>query len=106
MIANVFKAELNLMENKEKGIVDIEVIEQDKLFSNIPNFKVFESHRWVVQDAGDNLKALAKSRDGIEVIKHKILPIHAVQFHPEMFVEETCGDEIFNNFLKTINYKN
>lgn len=100
IIAHTFGAKLERMENKEKGILDIKITEQDDLFLNISGFQVFESHRWVVREPGENLIALAISKDGIEVIKHKTKPIYGVQFHPEMFVEKTCGDEIFYNFLR------
>lgn len=100
LIARAFGADLEIMDNKEKGILDIEVVEKDVLFSDVPNFKVCESHRWVVRDSGNELRVLARSKDGIEAIKHKDKPIYAVQFHPEMFVEKTCGDEIFYNFLR------
>ncbi len=100
IIANAFGAKLERMRSKEKGILEIKVLKQEKIFSNLPNFQVFESHRWVVKEAAENLLALARSKDGIEAIKHKTRPIYAVQFHPEMFVDKTCGDEIFYNFLK------
>lgn len=102
LIANAFGAKLELMENREKGIIEIEVIEPDEIFLNIKKFNVFESHRWIIKETGDSLEPLAKSKDGIEAIKHKILPIYGVRFHPEMFTEITCGDEIFYNFLNSI----
>lgn len=39
------------------------------------------------------------SFDEIMGIKHKILPIHGVQFHPESILSEQ-GFALFNNFLK------
>jgi GMP synthase (glutamine-hydrolysing) len=78
------------------------VVEPDKIFVNIPNFQVFESHRWVVREPINEFKVLARSKDGVEVIKHKNKPIYAVQFHPEMFMDQTCGDECFNNFLNSV----
>ncbi len=99
VIARAFGADLELMENREEGMLDIKVMEQDKVFNGISNFRVFENHRWVVKEVPDELIPLACSKDGIEVIKHRSKPIYAVQFHPELFVEKSCGDEIFNNFL-------
>lgn len=98
LIASVYGAKLEEMQEKEKGILDIEAVGDD-IMRNIPNFKVFESHRWVVKEIGEEFVVLAKSKDGIEAIKHKTRPIYGVQFHPEMFLEKTCGDEIFKNFL-------
>jgi len=102
LIAHTFGAKLEQLKNKEHGIIDIEVIQQNDIFQNILSFKVFESHRWVVQEPLDDLLVLAKSKNGVEAIKHKTYPIYAVQFHPEMFIDETCGDEIFNNFLNSL----
>lgn len=102
LVAHVFGAVLQEMKEKEKGFIDIVVIEPDDLFLAVTNFSVFESHRWVVTSLGGTVIPLAESKDGIEVIKHKQLPIYGVQFHPEMFVEQTCGREIFNNFLHLV----
>ena len=102
LIASMFGAKLELMENKEHGILDIQVIKSDKIFLKIPNFQVFESHRWVVKKPVHDLIALAQSKDGIEAIKHRTRPIYAAQFHPEMFTDKTCGDEIFHNFLNLV----
>ncbi len=102
VIAHAFGAKLELMENKEHGILDIEVMEPDDIFLKISFFQVFESHRWVVKEAPKDFIALARSKDGIEAIKHKTKPIYAVQFHPEVFLDKSCGDEIFYNFLHSI----
>ncbi|MCX6735898.1 MAG: gamma-glutamyl-gamma-aminobutyrate hydrolase family protein [Candidatus Parcubacteria bacterium] len=102
IIAHAFGAKLERMQNKEHNIIDIKINEPDSIFLDILNFQVFENHRWVVREVPENLMVLAVSKDGIEAIKHKTKPIYAVQFHPEMFVEKTCGDEIFCNFLRTI----
>ncbi len=99
IIAHVYGASLELMDKKEKGIMKINIIPDD-IFLNIFEFEVFESHRWVIREIPDNLVALASSKDGIEMVRHKDKPVYATQFHPEMFLETTCGDEVFNNFLK------
>ena len=102
LIAHAFGAELKRLEKKENGILDIEILEEDQIFKWIDNFKVFENHRWVISKVPTDLIALAKSKDGIEAVKHKSLPIYGVQFHPEMFVDQTCGERILKNFLGTI----
>lgn len=102
LISSIFRAKLERLEKKEKGIVDIEVVCHDPVFQNIFDFKVFESHRWVVKESPNELTALAKSKDGIEAIKHKKRPIYGVQFHPEIFTDTTCGDEIFYDFISLV----
>lgn len=49
LIASAFGAELKLLQKKEHGIIDIQITSPDKIFLNIPNFRVFEGHRWVVK---------------------------------------------------------
>ncbi|MEI6144754.1 MAG: gamma-glutamyl-gamma-aminobutyrate hydrolase family protein, partial [Candidatus Berkelbacteria bacterium] len=77
-------------------------IQNDPIFANISNLKVYESHRWIVKKVGEDLLALAKSEDGIEVIKHKNRLIYGVQFHPEMLADDTCDQTIIKNFLTLI----
>lgn len=102
LIASAFGAKLKLLRKRDKGIADIQVVKKDKIFDNIMTFQVYESHRWVVKELSDKLQVLAVSRDGIEIVRHKSRRIYGVQFHPEMFVQQTCGQMIFNNFLKLI----
>jgi len=102
IIAHTFGAGLKMMKSKEKGILNINISMQNPIFENIAHFQVFENHRWVVNKLPADIIELARSKDGIEAIKHKYLPIYGVQFHPEMYVDQTCGDEIMNNFLKHV----
>jgi len=102
LIAYAFGAGLERMDVKEEGIVDIEILQEDTIFSNILDFKVYEAHRWVVKTLPECLIGLARSKDGFEVVKHKEKKIYGLQFHPEIFVESTCGSEIFNNLIKLI----
>lgn len=102
LIASVFGATLIEMKSLEKGIIEINKNSDDILFEGVDNFEVFENHRLVIKNVSDKLVALAYSKDGIEIIKHIDKPIYGVQFHPEMYVNETCGDEIFRNFIKII----
>lgn len=102
IIAHAFGAKLKSLQSKKRGIIDIEILNSDEIFLNMPNFQVYESHRWIVDKVEGDLVALVKSSDGIEAIKHKDRSIYGVQFYPEVFVDKTCGDEIFYNFLKLI----
>lgn len=100
LIAYTFGAKLEHLDKDEKGIKTITVLQNDGLFNDLKDFKVFESHKWAITKLSDDLLGLAKSQDGYEVIKHKDLLIYGFQFHPEMFENKTVGAKIFNNFLK------
>jgi len=102
VVAYALGASLESLAVPEKGVVDIEVLVPDELFLGISTFQVFESHRYVVTVPPEGCIALARSKDGIEALKHETRPIFAVQFHPEMFVDTTCGSEIFKNFVALI----
>ncbi len=100
LIAYTFGGKLKRLQEKVKGMVNIKVINDPLgIFKNLPNFKVYESHRWVVSEDSDQLIALAESKYGIEAVKHKTKPIFGFQFHPEMMIDQTAGDEIFANLM-------
>ena len=50
---------------------------------DLPMLEQFESHYWRVQKAPKDFEVLAQSDTGIEIIRHKKLPVIATQFHPE-----------------------
>lgn len=102
LVSHSYGATLHKMISKEKSIIQIKLLNPDPLFENLSQLNVFESHRWVIDNAGDNLLPLAASLDGIEIIRHRHKLIYGFQFHPEMFTEVTQGDELFANFLKIV----
>lgn len=103
LIAYSFGSTLEFVENKIKGIKQIEILDKDrKLFNNQDDFDVYEAHHWAIKILGKHLIALAKSKYGFEVIKHKDKNIYGLQFHPEMLVDKTQGDELFRNILLSI----
>lgn len=85
----------------EYGKVEIEVIEEDILFKNLPKkFIVWESHNDEVTKLPKDFILLASSPNcKVQAMKHKSKPLFGLQFHPE--VEHTqYGKEIFMNFLE------
>ena len=69
-------------------------------------FAVNSSHHQAVKDLGENLRATAYWNDQyIEAIEHNLLPIFAVQWHPERMcfgkarIDTVCGDKIFKHFI-------
>ncbi|MGC8686091.1 MAG: GMP synthase subunit A [Thermoplasmata archaeon] len=90
-------------ETPEYGKTELNVIEKDELFENLPDkFYVWENHNDEVKELPKNFVHLAKSEYcHIQAFKHISEPIYGVQFHPE--VENTeFGNEIFKNFIKII----
>ena len=82
LINFAFGEKLELMDKIEKGKIRIKQISKDKLFNSIPKeFEVYESHRWIITK-NRFLKSIAKSKDGIEAVKHPEKNIWGVQFHP------------------------
>ncbi|NOY14765.1 MAG: hypothetical protein GXP43_00950 [bacterium] len=100
LIGFVFGAGLSRLSQKTKGIVKIKILnDKTKIFNNLPNLYVYESHRWVISQTPPALVKLAESKYGVEAVKHKTKNIYGFQFHPEMFVDQTAGDEIFKNVI-------
>ena len=91
-----------MLECKDKGIIEVELIFEDKLFMLVPRrFDVYEMHRWVVLK-NEFMISLAMSKTGIEAVKHPEKIIYGVQFHPEVFVDGGYGKLIIENFLKIV----
>ncbi len=84
---------------QEKKAIRVEVVEEDSLFQGQNFFEVYDAHRWVIDKIPSDLKVLARSEHGPEIIRHVNRPIFGFQFHPERMLNETFGDELFNSFL-------
>lgn len=98
LIVYAFGGRLKEMAHKEKGKVKIEIITDDPVLRGITGLDVYESHRWVAEELPPDLIGLAKSKDGIEIIKHKTRFIYGFQFHPEIIIDKN-DLKIFNNLL-------
>lgn len=100
LINFAFGEKLSRLENPEHGETTIQLLEEDRLFANLPKkFQAFEAHRWIVKKT-QFLQPLAKSKDGIEAVRHPTKPIYGVQFHPEVLVKKSHAELIFKNFLE------
>jgi GMP synthase-like glutamine amidotransferase len=49
-----------------------------------------ESHGWRVAAPGAHYRVVARSDDGIEMVRHERLPRVGVQFHPEYFARQVA----------------
>ncbi|MBA7543467.1 Carbamoyl-phosphate synthase small chain [subsurface metagenome] len=85
-----------------KGYYMIRKIRDDELFGGLSEkFLVMESHEEIIQNVPYNFVNLADSPNcAIEAIKHQVLPMYGVQFHPERFDDKhPAGIVILENFL-------
>jgi GMP synthase (glutamine-hydrolysing) len=99
LIVYAFGGKLKELPEKEKGILQIDVIKDDVLLKDISRLNVFESHRWVAEALPQELIPLAKSKDGIEIIRHITRFIYGFQFHPEI-IKDAKDLKVFNNILE------
>jgi len=81
-------------EHKFKGIFEITTTEET-IFIPPQTLSVYEAHRWHISKLADVLITEAISERGPEIIRHRTLPQVGFQFHPEKFVYDTDGDELF-----------
>lgn len=74
----------------------------DALFGDIPSpFIATRYHSLIAEEASlpDCLKVTARTEDGTVMgLRHRNLPIHGVQFHPES-IETKHGHRLLQNFL-------
>ena len=72
------------------------------MFEDVPSpFQATRYHSLIVDRAGfpKDLEVTAETGDIVMGLRHKSLPIHGVQFHPESIASEH-GHKILENFLK------
>lgn len=103
LIAYAFGAKLEFLNYEESGLINIMVLQKDNVFKDISDFKVYENHKLAITSLPKELIGLAKSKTGFEVFKHNTKPIYGFQFHPEMFEDKACGDEILRNLIQSLN---
>ena len=102
LIAVAFGGHLQEMPHGEKGMLDMDAITHDPVFSGVKHFRVHENHRWVAKDLPPELVPLAVSRDGVEIIRHITKPIYGFQFHPELVEDCDDGRQLFENATKLL----
>ncbi len=99
LIAKAFGSDLKQMAKNKKCEMPISILVDDPVFAGIDKISAYENHQWKVNDISDVLITLARSQDGIEVIRHKTRPIYGFQFHPEESNYDDCGIKLFENIF-------
>lgn len=104
LIARAFGGSLvdNGEESKERDLVRIDVVAGDPMFGGCASFEAYDAHRWVITSLPPELRVLARSAHGPEVIRHTDRLIFGFQFHPEKMVDVSYGDDIFHTLLSEL----
>jgi GMP synthase-like glutamine amidotransferase len=103
LISIAFGQNIISTEKMIEGYYMVHKVTNDKLFDGLgEKFLVMESHEEVVENLPYEFALLADSPNcAIEVIKHEILPIYGVQFHPERFDDKhPAGGVVLDNFFR------
>lgn len=102
LIVTTFGGDIERQEDKITEILQLRITQPDEpLFQSMPaEIQVKESHYWTIKSLPDELEILAQSQYGPEIIKHTELAIYGFQFHPELLISQTQGDELFANWLQ------
>lgn len=104
-IVEVFGGELKNLEQVYHGIATSaeRISEDDRLFKDLPQqLEIGRYHSWVsVEEVPEVLKVtMIDQQKQVMAIKHKTLPISAVQFHPESVLTPK-GKQMINNWVNS-----
>jgi GMP synthase-like glutamine amidotransferase len=80
-------------------------VRRDALFAGLGAMQVVESHGWCVDRLAPGYRVVARSSDGIEAARHRVLPRFGVQFHPEYYRRPGAtrdGRQILTNWLSEL----
>ncbi|MCB5271943.1 MAG: glutamine-hydrolyzing GMP synthase [Candidatus Cloacimonetes bacterium] len=100
LIAEHFGADIAYSTEREYGKAELQISASDPLLDGIESgAQIWMSHADKVQALSPELMVLASTKSSAHAaIKHRELPIYALQFHPEVH-HSLCGKEILANFL-------
>lgn len=103
-IGEVFGAKLVNLDTVFHGVATpVEVTQDDVLFQDLPKtFEVGRYHSWVVQTPlpEDLIATSFDDNHQLMSLKHKSLPIRAVQFHPESILTPD-GKKMLKNWINS-----
>lgn len=104
--ADYFGAKVERLEARVSGVHTISL--QDKSF--LPDIQertipVYEHHHWAIRELPDTLQAIAVRPEGVELYKHKELPIWGSQFHPEVRRDGGQGYRVFAGALAQLSHQ-
>jgi GMP synthase (glutamine-hydrolysing) len=87
--------------SREYGRAVCEVVEADGLFAGVaPRTEVWMSHGDQVDAVADDFLPLARTPTcPLAAVRHRVLPVFGLQFHPEV-THTAAGGDILGNFLR------
>jgi GMP synthase (glutamine-hydrolysing) len=100
LMARLLGGDVRRSDKREFGRARIEVVESDGLFRSLgPSLEVWMSHGDSVVDPGPGFRATATTASTpFAAVRHESLPLHGVQFHPEV-THTPQGAQVLGNFL-------
>jgi anthranilate synthase component II len=103
-IGEVFGGSLKNLDTVFHGVATpVTVVEDDLLFEGLPkNFEVGRYHSWVVQTPLPPDLVATSFDDNLQLmsLRHKSLPVRAVQYHPESILTPN-GKKILENWINS-----
>ncbi len=102
LIADAFGGEITKMRVKRYRNIPIYFVSKTKIDPGTNPIWVYQAHRWKIRRLPEMLEALAVSKDGIEVFRHRTKIIYGLQFHPEVIRPHGQGADIFVRVVKSI----
>ena len=103
LIAESLGGKVRHAQAREYGRSRLKISNMQALFTGFPHeIDVWMSHGDQVQEISDDFEALAATATcPIAAVRHKTLPIYALQFHPEV-THSSLGSTLLHNFLYNI----
>ena len=103
LMTHLFGGTVSQATEREYGHAELEVTQNDKLFSNITsNNRVWMSHGDRLEKLPSEFESIAHTANSpLAAVRHKTKPFYGLQFHPEVHHSEN-GAEILRNFIYEI----
>ncbi|HIC87283.1 MAG TPA: hypothetical protein EYP03_03515, partial [Aquificae bacterium] len=103
IIADYFGGKVGKADKREYGKAILKIKKEDPLFANLPKeFQVWMSHGDKIEKLPHDFITLGYTENApYAAIRHKDLPIYALQFHPEV-KHSVYGDKILENFATKV----
>lgn len=105
LLGLAYEGRIARLRERFEGFYDVEVVEQDELFTGLPKrIRVYKSNVRVVARLMPRFKILARSSEyEVESFRHIEKSVFGVQFHPENYTDtDRDGLRILENFFHTL----